>query len=157
MSFSEESISKLADVTARDIFDKIEADGRFCDIVMNSMPDAIRDVIGDASPELIGLLGCEIMGRIGIIEENDPYSNNNMRRTSSSSHNLCQYDHYSKDFECHRIGLSPNIENSLQTRLHCEACRVKLFHNRQRYFAFDKEYCPNCWRTISYKIVNNYP
>jgi hypothetical protein len=84
-------------------------------------------------------------------------SNNNMRRTSSSSHNLCQYDHYSKDFECHRIGLSPNIENSLQTRLHCEACRVKLFHNRQRYFAFDKEYCPNCWRTISYKIVNNYP
>lgn len=78
MSFSEESISKLADVTARDIFDKIEADGRFCDIVMNSMPDAIRDVIGDASPELIGLLGCEIMGRIGIVEENDPYSNNNI-------------------------------------------------------------------------------
>lgn len=81
MSFSDETISKLADVTARDVFDKIEADGRFLDVVMNAMPDAIRDVIGDASPELIGELGCEIMGRIGVVEENNPYAENNIWKT----------------------------------------------------------------------------
>ena len=78
MSFSDETISKLADVTANDVFDKIAADGRFLDVVMNSMPDAIQDVIGEASPQLIGVLGAEIMGRIGVIEEHNPYADNNI-------------------------------------------------------------------------------
>jgi len=81
MSFSDETISKLADVTARDVFDKVAADGRYLDVVMNAMPDAIRDVIGEASPELIGVLGCEIMGRVGVIEKNDPYAQNNIWKT----------------------------------------------------------------------------
>ena len=81
MSFSDETISKLADVTARDVFDKVSADGRFLDAVMNALPEAVTDVIGEASPELIGVLGCEIMGRIGVVESNDPYAENNIWKT----------------------------------------------------------------------------
>ena len=81
MSFSQESIRKLADVTARDVFDKITEDRRFDEVIMNALPKAIEDVMGDVSPELVGELGCEIMGRIGVIEQNGPYSQNNIWKT----------------------------------------------------------------------------
>lgn len=81
MSFSDETISKLADVTARDVFDIIASDERYLDVVMNAMPGAIRKVIGEASPELIGVLGCEISGRVGVVEENHPYAENNIWKT----------------------------------------------------------------------------
>lgn len=69
MSFSEESIEKLADVTATRVFDVIVEDGRFDEAVMNAMPGAIRKVMGDVSPQLTGALGYEIMTRIGIMVE----------------------------------------------------------------------------------------
>lgn len=81
MSFSEESIRKLADVTASCIFDVIVEDGRLDEAVMNSMPSAIQKVMGDVSPELVGELGCEVMSRIGIVEENQPYSDFNIWKT----------------------------------------------------------------------------
>ena len=81
MSFSQESIRKLADVTAREVFDKVTEDPRFDDVIMNSLPEAIYDVMGDVSPELVGELGCEIMGRIGVIDQNGPYAENNIWKT----------------------------------------------------------------------------
>lgn len=69
MSFSEESIRKLADVTATRIFDVIVEDGRLDEAVMNAMPGAIQKVMGEVSPELVGELGCEVMGRIGIVDD----------------------------------------------------------------------------------------
>ena len=69
MSFSEESIEKLADVTATRVFDVIVEDGRFDEAIMNAMPGAIQHVMGDVSPQLVGVLGYEIMSRIGIMEE----------------------------------------------------------------------------------------
>ena len=81
MSFSEESIRKLADVTGRDIYEAIVDDGRLEEAVMNSLPEAIESVMGRVSPELVGALGCEIMSRIGITESNDPYATNNIWKT----------------------------------------------------------------------------
>lgn len=81
MSFSDESIRKLADIKGREVFDVLSTDGRFLDGVMNSMEPAIEDVMGRISPELVGDLGCEIMNRIGFIEENGPYSHNNIWKT----------------------------------------------------------------------------
>lgn len=81
MSFSDESIRKLADVKGRDIFDVIADEPRYLDAIMNSMQPAIEDVMGKVSPELVGALGCEVMGRIGFIEENGPYSHNNIWKT----------------------------------------------------------------------------
>lgn len=71
MSFSEESIRKLADVTSNDIFEAICDSGRLDEVVMNEMPYAIREVMGEVSPSLVGELGCEVMGRIGVISKDD--------------------------------------------------------------------------------------
>lgn len=71
MSFSEESIRKLADVAGRDIYEAIVDDGRLEEAVMNSLPGAIESVMGRVSPELVGELGCEIMSRIGITDSNE--------------------------------------------------------------------------------------
>ena len=81
MSFSDESIRKLADVKGQEVFDVLSTDGRYLDGVMNSMEPAIQDVMGRVSPELVGELGCEIMGRIGFIENNKPYSETNIWKT----------------------------------------------------------------------------
>ena len=69
MSFSQESIRKLADVTSRDIYDAIAEDGRLEEAIMNALPGAIQKVMGEVSPELVGELGCEVMGRIGIVDD----------------------------------------------------------------------------------------
>ena len=82
-------------------------------------------------------------------------SNCSMTKATNSYYDLCKSDQYTN--ECHEISFSPNLENNFQTRLYCVACSEKLYHKGQRYFAFDKEYCPNCWRSISFKLVNSYP
>ena len=81
MSFSEETISKLADVTARDVFDELVDDGRLEEAVMNSMPMAIESVLGQVSPELVGELGCEVMSRIGITSAISPIEEFNIWKT----------------------------------------------------------------------------
>ena len=80
MSFSEESIRKLADVTARDVYDELVDDGRLEEAVMNSMPMAIESVLGQVSPELVGELGCEVMSRIGITSAISPIEEFNLWR-----------------------------------------------------------------------------
>ena len=75
-----------------------------------------------------------------------------LRRTNSSLEHLCQYDHYEKLEQ----PLILNVKLSLQSRNNCERCGLKLYHNQKRYFAFDREYCYNCWSKLSTKIVNTH-
>ena len=56
-------------------------DGRFLDGVMNTIEPAIVSVIGHVSPELVGELGCAIMGLMGVPANSDPYAENNIWKT----------------------------------------------------------------------------
>ena len=68
MSLSSESIDKLVDNIAPDVFHLISSDPYYTETIMNLLPGAITEVIGDTSPELIGALGVRIMDRIGVDE-----------------------------------------------------------------------------------------
>ena len=76
-SFTQESTQKLAEAIAQDVFEYISEDGRYLDGVMNTIEPAIVSVIGQTSPELVGELGCAIMGMIcipcekGVVYEDD--------------------------------------------------------------------------------------
>ncbi len=63
-SLSQESTQKLAEAIAQDVFAYISEDGRYLDGIMNTIEPAITSVIGHVSPELVGELGCAIMGMI---------------------------------------------------------------------------------------------
>ncbi len=76
-----------------------------------------------------------------------------LKRTTSSVQHLYQYDQYDKNFDKPQI---INVNLSLQTREYCERCQIKLYHNRQRYFAFDNEYCVNCWNRLSTRVSNTH-
>ncbi len=65
-SFTQESTQKLAETIAQQVFEYISEDGRYLDGVMNTIEPAIVSVIGQTSPELVGELGCAIMGMICI-------------------------------------------------------------------------------------------
>ncbi len=80
-SFSQESTQKLAETIAQQVFEYISEDGRYLDGVMNTIEPAIVSVIGQTSPELVGELGCAIMGMIGVLDINDPYATNNIWKT----------------------------------------------------------------------------
>ncbi len=80
-TFSQESIDKLAQVVAPQVYEFMMEDGRYLDGVMNTMEPAIVSVIGHVSPDLAGELGCAIMGLIGIVDSNDPYATNNIWKT----------------------------------------------------------------------------
>ena len=69
MAFSDESTQKLAAAIAQQVFEYISEDGRYLDGVMNTIEPAIVSVIGKTSPELVGELGCAIMGMICIPSE----------------------------------------------------------------------------------------
>ena len=81
MSLSTESITKLVDNVSYDVFHLISSDPYYTETIMNLLPGAITEVIGDTSPQLIGALGVEIMDRIGITEDNDPYAEHNIWKT----------------------------------------------------------------------------
>ena len=66
MSLSSESMSKLVDNIAPDVFHLISSDPYYTETFMNLLPGAIAEVIGDTSPELIGALGVSIMDRVGV-------------------------------------------------------------------------------------------
>ncbi len=73
MAFSDESTQKLAAAIAQDVFAYISEDGRYLDGIMNTIEPAIVSVIGQTSPELVGELGCAIMGMICIPSEPDVF------------------------------------------------------------------------------------
>ena len=81
MSFSEESVNKLADVIAPQVFEELCTDGRYMDGLMNSMETAIIQVLGRTSPELVGAIGEAIIERIGVVGECHPYAQNNIWKT----------------------------------------------------------------------------
>jgi len=80
-NLSQESTQKLAQAIAQSVFEYISEDGRYLDGLMNTIEPAIVHVIGQTSPELVGELGCEIMGLIGVQGNNDPYATNNIWKT----------------------------------------------------------------------------
>ena len=63
-NLTEESTRKLAEAIAPQVFEYISEDGRYLDGVMNTIEPAIVSVIGQVTPELVGELGCAIMGMI---------------------------------------------------------------------------------------------
>ena len=81
MSFNKESVNKLADVIAPQVFEELCTDGRYMDGLMNSMETAIIQVLGRTSPELIGAIGDAIIARIGVVGECHPYAQNNIWKT----------------------------------------------------------------------------
>ena len=81
MKLSEESTQKLADTIADEVFAIISERGQYLDAVMNTMDHAITTVVGDVSPELSGKLGDLIMNKMGIVHDNEPYSEYNIWKT----------------------------------------------------------------------------
>ena len=81
MSFTKESVEKLADVIAPRVFEELCTDGRYMDGLMNSMESAIIQVLGRTSPELVGAIGAAIIDRIGVVGECHPYADNNIWKT----------------------------------------------------------------------------
>ncbi len=71
-SFTQESTQNLAEAIAQQVFEYISEDGRYLDGIMNTIEPAIVSVIGQTSPELVGELGCAIMGMICICIPSDP-------------------------------------------------------------------------------------
>lgn len=78
---SQESVAKLAQVIAPQVFDYMNEDGRFIDGVMNTIEPAIVSVIGHVSPDLVAELGSSIMDMISVPDINDPYAKNNIWKT----------------------------------------------------------------------------
>ena len=89
MSLREESLDLLADTIAEDVFAVLCKDARYRDGIMNAMPEAITEVIGKVSPEVIGQLGVRIMDKVGVPRDNDPYAENNIWKTRY--HTLFRY------------------------------------------------------------------
>ena len=80
-SLTQESTQKLAEAIAPAVYDYMLEDGRYLDGVMNTIEPAIVSVIGHTSPELVGELGCAVMGLIGVPTINDPYAEHNIWKT----------------------------------------------------------------------------
>lgn len=81
MTLKSESVQLLADTIAPQVFEVLSTDGRYLDGVMNSIEPAIQEVLGRVSPDLVGELGCLIVEKIGVIENNDPYAEFNIWKT----------------------------------------------------------------------------
>lgn len=80
-TLTDESTQKLAAAIAPAVYAYLAEDDRYLDGFMNSIQPAIESVIGKTSPELIGELGCAIMGHVGVNGENDPYAQHNIWKT----------------------------------------------------------------------------
>lgn len=78
MKLSSQTVQKLADAIAHDVFKVMETDGRYLDGVMNSIEPSIVAVLGKISPELVGQLGPLIMEKITVLQSNNPYDDNNI-------------------------------------------------------------------------------
>ena len=80
-TLTQESVQKLAEAIAPQVYDHISVDDGYIDGFMNAILPAIEKVIGKSSPELVGGLGCAIMGLVGTINVNDPYAEHNIWKT----------------------------------------------------------------------------
>lgn len=81
MSFTKESVEKLADVVSPKVFEELVSDGRYLDGLHNSIESAIIQVLGRTSPALVGALSDAIINRIGITGDCNPYSEFNIWKT----------------------------------------------------------------------------
>lgn len=81
MTLKSESVQLLADTIAPQVFEVLSTDGRYLDGAYNSIESAIQEVLGRVSPDLVGELGSIIIGKIGVIESNNPYAENNIWKT----------------------------------------------------------------------------
>jgi hypothetical protein len=75
-TLSQESTQKLAEAIAQQVFEYISEDDRYLDGVINTIEPAIVSVIGKTTPELVGELGCAIMGMICIPGDPEVYQDN---------------------------------------------------------------------------------
>ena len=75
MSLSTESMKKLVENIGPDVFHLIASDPYYTETLMNLLPGAISEVIGDTSPELIGALGISIMNRVDFVTDDDSVTN----------------------------------------------------------------------------------
>lgn len=73
MRLSTDSLSKLADAIAPDVFEQLSDDSQYVDGVMNSIERAIVAVIGRIEPDLVGELGVRIIDKIGVVDETPCY------------------------------------------------------------------------------------
>ena len=71
MSIKTESLQQLADTIAPDVFAIVSDDDVYTSGLMNALPYAIREVLGEVSPEVIGELGCLIMEQITVPNTKD--------------------------------------------------------------------------------------
>ena len=69
-NLSRESIERLADAIAPEVFEQLKKEPHYTEGYMNAIGYAIEEVIGKVKPEVIGELGCAILGRIGVYESN---------------------------------------------------------------------------------------
>ena len=71
MSLKSESIQLLADTIAPEVFSYIREDDVYVSGLMNAIPYAIQEVLGEVSPDLIGELGVLIMEQITVPNTKD--------------------------------------------------------------------------------------
>ncbi len=71
MSLKSESIQLLADTIAPEVFSYIREDDVYVSGLMNAIPYAIQEVLGEVSPDLIGELGVLIMDQITVPNTKD--------------------------------------------------------------------------------------
>ena len=68
---------------------------------------------------------------------------NKLKKVPTSMLHLVPRDHVDDTF--YKFNLSP------QKRDTCSCCNLKLPSCQKQYFAFDKEYCSECWYKINLK------
>ena len=71
MSIKSESLQLLADTIAPEVYAHISEDEVYISGLMNALPYAIREVLGEVSPDLIGELGVLIMEQIAVPNTKD--------------------------------------------------------------------------------------
>lgn len=72
MRLSTDSLFKLADAIAPDVFEQLSNDSQYTDGVMNSIERSIVAVIGRIDPEIVGELGVLIINKIGVVNDTPP-------------------------------------------------------------------------------------
>ena len=66
MKLSDESINNIAYEISDDVMSIIKEDSRYRDAIMNSLPSAIREVLGEADPNIIARVGTVLMDNVTI-------------------------------------------------------------------------------------------
>lgn len=67
MALSDSTIQRLADVLSDDVAQYITEDDRFFDLMVELIPDAIRDKLGDVDDMILAELSMCISGQLRLI------------------------------------------------------------------------------------------